>query len=300
MNGLPPLSGTVIFVEIADTGAFNEAARRLDMTASAASKAITRLEEDLGVKLLHRTTRSVSLTPEGERFLEGVRPLLRDFTALREEMTNAIATPSGRLVVSAPAAFGRLALIPLLPQFRDTYPEVDLELRLEDRLADLIGDTIDVAIRAGALADSATLIARKLFDDQLVTCASPAYLDKHGAPLEIEDLDRHECLSFRNDATKRPAPWLFLRDGATFRHSPKGQFSCSDGQGVALAAQAGMGISQMPAYMAKSALNSGELIEVLSAFRPPSTPFHAVFLDRRLMPSRVRVFVDFLANALTT
>lgn len=299
MNGLPPMSGVLTFVEVAEAGAFNVAARKMDMTASAASKAVSRLEEDLGVKLLHRTTRSVSLTPEGERYLDGVRPLLAEFGTLREELTSRIGTPSGELVVSVPAAFGRIVLMPRLLAFRTRYPRVRLELRFQDRLVELVPEGIDIAIRAGDLADSASLIARKLCDDQMVTCAAPDYLARVGTPIELADLDRFDCLRFRNDATARPVPWIFLEHGQVHRYVPGGPVTATDGQGIAIAVAAGLGLAQMPYYMAEEGLKSGALVEVFEAFRPKPTPFHAVFLGRRLMPQRVRVFIDFLVEIMT-
>ena len=285
------------FVAVAETGSFAAAARRLDFSTSAISKSITRLEDDLGVKLFRRTTRSVSLTPEGERLVEGVKPVLRDLGALREDMAGAVGAPAGRLTLSVPAAFGRIAVIPKLAAFRRQYPKIELDLRLEDRLVDLVADKIDLVIRAGKLADSASLIARQLFEDQLVTCAAPDYIRRAGAPEEITDLEAHDCLAFRNSATGRTAPWFF-RDGDGIRRmTMDGMLTSNDGESIGRAAIAGLGVSQMPSYIAREGLGDGGLVEVLTAFRPPPTPFHVLFLDRRLMLSRVRVFVDFLTKA---
>ncbi len=293
------LSGLKVFEAVATAGAFARAARDLDLSTSATSKSIARLESELGVKLFRRTTRKVSLTPEGERLLEGIKPILRDLDALKGEMAGTRDTPAGRLTVSVPAAFGRMALIPKLAPFQEGFPDVQLELRLEDRLVDLVSDNIDVAIRAGALTDSATLIARKLFDDQLLTCAAPAYLEREGLPRSIEDLDRHACLAFRNVGTGRVAPWFFQQEGSVDRVVKEGGVTSNDGEGVAVAAMAGLGISQMPSYMASAAIADGRLVEVLEELRPPPTQFHALFLDRRLMPSRLRVFVDYLVDAFS-
>ncbi|WP_299404773.1 LysR family transcriptional regulator [uncultured Roseobacter sp.] len=284
------------FVTVAETGSFAAAARRLDLSTSATSKSVARLEAVLGVQLFRRTTRSVALTPEGERLLEGLRPVLRDLDALRRDMATATKAPAGRLTVSAPAAFGRMTLIPKLAGFRRDYPDVELELRFEDNLVDLVSEQVDVAIRAGNLNDSTSLIARYLFDDQLVTCAAPTYLDRKGFPQVPDDLDGHDCLAFRNTATGRAAPWFFRDGDELMRLTPDSPVTSNDGESIAQAAIAGLGMAQMPSYMAAAALADGRVIEVLEACRPPPTPFHAVFLDRRLMPSRLRVFIDFLAG----
>ena len=296
MNRMPPLSGITAFVQVAEAGAFNEAARRLDLSPSATSKAVSRLEEELGVKLLHRTTRSVSLTPEGERYLEGAKRILADVTALSEEVANTVADPSGRLVVSAPAALGRLWLLEAVAGFRTAWPKIDVELSLDDRTVDLAGEAVDVVIRAGRLEDSANLVARRLFTDPLIVCATPHYWNRKGRPLRPDDLAGHDCLNFRNRRTGRSVPWYFEMEGATGARVFDGPLTIDDGEAVGKAARAGLGVSQMPGFMAAEALRSGDLEEVLGDFRPPEVPFTALYLDRRLVSPRIRAFIDFLSR----
>lgn len=296
MNEVPSLTSIAAFVSVAETGAFNEAARALDMSPSAASKAVTRLEHVLGVKLMHRTTRSVSLTPEGERYLEGAKRILGEVRSLGREIADTSADPSGRLTVSAPAAFGRMCLVPILPVLQEKWPAIELDLSLDDRAVDLAGDAVDVAIRAGPLSDSASLIARRLFDDPLTVCATPDYWARYGKPSHPDDLVQHRCLNFRNQRTGRTMPWAFFAEGqATSRIYP-GSLTIDDGEAVGRAAQSGLGVSQMPGFMAAPGLLSGELEEALAAFRPTPTPFTALYLDRRLVSPRIRAFVDFLAS----
>ena len=296
MNGMPPLSAVAAFIQVAETGAFNEAARRLDLSPSATSKSVSRLEEDLGVKLLHRTTRSVSLTPEGERYLEGAKRIVADMAALGEEVSNTLADPSGRLTVSAPAAIGRMWLVAALADFRCAWPKIELELSLEDRAVDLAGEAVDVVIRAGSLGDSASLVARRLFTDPLIVCATPDYWSKRGRPQRPDALSDHDCLNFRNRRTGRAMPWHFEIDGAKSSRVFDGSLTIDDGEAVGRAARAGLGVSQMPGFMAAEALRSGELEEVLRDFRPPETPFTALYLDRRLVSPRIRAFVDFVSR----
>ena len=296
MNRMPPLSGIAAFIQVAETGAFNEAARRLELSPSATSKAVSRLEEDLGVKLLHRTTRSVSLTPEGERYLEGAKRIVADMATLGTEVSDSLADPSGRLVVSAPAALGRMWLVEALSDFRSTWSKIDVELSLDDRAVDLAGDAVDVVIRAGSLADSANLVARRLFTDPLIVCATPQYWKQRGKPSSPNDLAEHACLNFRNRRTGRAMPWVFQIAGAKESQVFDGPLTIDDGEAVGRATQAGLGVSQMPGYMAAEALRSGGLEEVLRAFRPPEVPFTALYLDRRLVSPKIRAFIDFVSD----
>ena len=293
---MPPLSGIAAFIQVAETGAFNEAARRLELSPSATSKAVSRLEEDLGVKLLHRTTRSVGLTPEGERYLEGAKRIVADMTALGAEVSDTLADPSGRLVVSAPAALGRMWLVDALYEFGSAWPKIDVELSLDDRAVDLAGDAVDVVIRAGGLADSANLVARRLFTDPLVVCATPQYWDRHGRPRHPDDLAEHACLNFRNRRTGRAMPWFFEIAGVKESQVFDGPLTIDDGEAVGRAARAGFGVSQMLGFMAAEALRSGQLEEVLREFRPPEVPFTALYLDRRLVSPKIRAFIDFLTD----
>ena len=294
MNRMPPLSGIAAFIQVAESGAFNEAARRLELSPSATSKAVSRLEEELGVKLLHRTTRSVSLTPEGERYLEGAKRIVADMTALGAEVSDSLASPSGRLVVSAPAALGRMWLVEALSDFRSAWPKIDVELSLDDRAVDLAGDAVDVVIRAGSLADSANLVARRLFTDPLIVCAAPQYWDRRGRPRHPEDLAQHACLNVRNRRTGRVMPWFFQFEEAKRSQVFEGPLTVDDGEAVGRAALAGLGVSQMPGFMAAEALRTGRLEEVLRDFRPPEVPFTALYLDRRLVSPKIRAFIDFV------
>ncbi len=295
MNKMPPLSGIAAFIQVAESGAFNEGARRLELSASATSKAVSRLEEDLGVKLLHRTTRSVSLTPEGERYLEGARRIVADMTALGIEVSDSLADPSGRLMVSAPSALGRMWLVEALSDFRNAWPKIDVELSLDDRAVDLAGDAVDVVIRAGSLADSANLVARRLFSDPLILCAAPQYWTRKGRPSHPDDLAAHDCLNFRNRRTGRVMPWYFEIAEANRAKVFDGPLTIDDGEAVGRAALAGLGISQMPGFMAADALHAGQLEEVLRDFRPPEVTFTALYLDRRLVSPKIRAFVDFVS-----
>lgn len=290
------LSNVTTFIQVAESQSFVQAANALGLSAPAVSKAIAKLEAELGVKLLHRTTRSVSLTPEGERFYEGVTPLMQEMDALTTELTESLNQPQGRLKVSMGAAYGRIWGTRLMPDFLKQYPQLSVELFLDDQDVDLAADGIDVALRIGVLPDSANLIARRLFTVPLITCATPAYLEQAGYPCHPDDLDHHNCLNFRNRKTGRPMPWFFTMDGQVERKQVKGNLTIDDGEAVGRSAIAGLGISQMPGYMASAALDQGLLIEVLREYRPPEVPITALYLERRLVSPRIRAFVDFMVK----
>lgn len=291
------LSNVETFVQVAQAQSFVQAANWLGLSPPAVSKAVATLEDELGVKLLHRTTRSVSLTPEGERFYKGAKPLLDEMDALTKELKESLDEPSGRLKVSLSAAYGRMWGTKIVAEFLRLYPHVSVELSLDDRDVELAAEGVDVAVRVGALADSANLIARRLFLDPLITCATPGYLEHFGRPQHPDDLNNHNCLNFRNRKTGRCMPWLFTIGGTVERRNVLGTLTIDDGEAVGRTAMLGIGISQMPGFMAAEALQTGVLEEVLGEYRPPDVPFTALCLDRRLVSPRIQAFIDFMVKS---
>ncbi|MEM7593781.1 MAG: LysR family transcriptional regulator [Cyanobacteria bacterium P01_A01_bin.83] len=288
------LSNIKTFVRVAQTKSFVEAANALSLSPPATSKAVAKLEAELGVKLLHRTTRSVSLTPEGERFYEVAQRLLSEMDDLAQELKDSLSEPRGRLKISLPAAYGRIWGTNILARFLEAYPQISVELSLDDREVDLAAEGFDVVVRTGALADSANLIARRLFLDPLITCATPEYLQRYGQPQHPDELEGHNCLNFRNRKTGRHVPWFFTIDGEVERRNFTGTLTIDDGEAVGQAAMLGIGISQMPGFMATNALQEGRLEEILADYRPPSVPFTALYLERRLVSPRIKAFIDFM------
>lgn len=282
------------FIEVAKCRSFAEAASRLGLSTSATSKAVARLEEDLGVKLLHRTTRSVGLTPEGTRFLEGAMRVADDMDSLVREITDTRETPKGRLVVGSTVVFGRLWLMNCAVEFRKLYPEVDVELVLDDRESDLAAEGLDIVVRAGELEDNANLVARKFFEDQIVICASPEYLARAGVPQTIEDLDNHCCLQFRNPAHGRLYPFRFTLKGHSISKVMGGGLIANEGEAIKNAAVAGAGVAQLPSFMVIDALEDGRLVPLMRRLWPIPMPHHILYLDRRLVSKRIRVFIDFM------
>ena len=287
------------FTAVADYGNFAAAAQKLGLSTSATSKAVARLEENLGVKLFHRTTRSVSLTPEGERFYDGAKHLLDEFSSLVTEVTDHREQPRGRLTISAPAAYDRPWLTRLIANFALEYPEIRIDLNYDEREIDLAAEGVDVAIRAirafGATPRS-NLISRQLFIDPLVTCAAPSYLDRHGIPEWVADLENHACLNFRNPRTGQHMPWTFTVEGEVRKFRFKGPMSINDGEEITIAAETGLGIAQQPNLAVRESLRTGRLVEILAPFRPTGTPVLLVWLDRRLVSPRIRAFVDYMVR----
>ncbi|MEM0942353.1 MAG: LysR family transcriptional regulator [Pseudomonadota bacterium] len=288
------LSNIAAFVQVAQASGFAAGAARLGISTSAASKAVTRVEEELGVKLFHRTTRSVTLTAEGERFLEGARRLLADAEALTAEITDTLDTPRGPLVISAAAAFGRVWLTEKVLAFMAAYPKVVVELKFEDRQIDLAAEGIDVAVRIGELNDSASIVARKLFDDRIETCASPAYLAEHGRPERLSDLEAHRVIHYRIANTGRFFPFMTLEGGEVQRRAFEPAFVANSVDALCQGAVNGVGIAQLPTFLAAPEFRSGRLERVFPAQNAAKMPYSIIYLERRLVSPRIRAFVDFL------
>lgn len=287
-----------IFVKVAERRSFVRAANELGMTQSGVSNAVNRLESELGVRLLARTTRSVGVTEDGAGFLERCRQILTSFEEAELVLSRARLKAAGRLRVDMPVAFGRLKVVPLLPAFRAEYPEVELALSFTDRYVDLVGEGIDVAIRFGDLKDS-SLIARRLTRTRFGVVGAPRYFEKHGRPKRPEDIARHNCLAFIIRELGVPREWQFERKGVLIGLSPKGDISFTDGAALCAAACAGFGLAQLHDYYTDEAIAAGELEPVLRQYGPPATPISVVYPTARHLAPKVRAFVDFLTARLS-
>ncbi|MDZ5602752.1 LysR family transcriptional regulator [Pseudomonas sp. RP23018S] len=280
-----------VFARVAEAGSFSAAARALGLTPSAVSRIVARTEQRLGARLLLRTTRAITLTPEGEAYLRGARRILADLSEVEEAITDQ-GVPRGRLRVSAALGHGRLSVVPLVAAFSARYPEVTVDLALGDEVVDILGGQADVAIRFGVLPDS-SLSARQIGATGQVIVASPDYLARCGTPQQPEDLGAHNCLRFN---FRRAAPdWPFRRDGQAFSLKIAGNIACSSGEALAQFARLGAGIARIGRFSVADDLASGRLLPLLEDFNPGDLePIHAVFVGGAAMPARVRVFVDFL------
>lgn len=291
MQGLQPL---LAFSETAKHGGFAAAARELGSSPSALAKAVARLEASLGLRLFHRTTRQVSLTPDGERLFQRCQRVLAELDELQAEAAGVRAAPSGTLRINMPIAYGRKVMLPLLARLRERHPAIALDVRLSDAYVDLVKDGIDVAIRTGALDDS-TLVARHFDQQAMVLVAAPAYLRTHGTPAAPAELAAHRWLVFRLPGRGRDLPQRYTVRGKLVELPPPATADrFDDGDIMVQAAALGLGLAQVPDYMAADELASGRLVEVMAEWRPPAIPIHAVMPAQRLMPARVRALLDLL------
>jgi DNA-binding transcriptional LysR family regulator len=284
-----------IFVTAVREGSLSAAARRLDLTPSAVSRALARIEARLGTRLITRTTRRLVLTPEGDAYLHAAQRILADIAEVEEELADQ-AAPRGRLRVSAALAHGRLVIVPLLGAFVARYPGILVDISLSDTLEDVAGGRADVAIRFGPLSDS-LLTARKIGETGRSIVAAPAYLARMGVPQLPEDLHAHNCLNFN---FRRAEPvWPFRRDGRDYALPVGGNIEANNGETLAELALAGVGIARVGTFSVAEDIAAGRLIELLEPFNPGDREdIHAVFVGGATRPARVRVFVDFLVEKL--
>ena len=290
------LSGLQAFVKTADLGSFVAAGRALEISASAVGKSVARLEQDVGVRLLQRSTRRLQLTDEGRLFHERCRRILDDLDDAQAMLSHAQEAPRGRLRVSAPIV-GHHFLLPVIPSFVARYPEVELDISFTDRAVDLIDEGIDVAIRSGDPPDS-RLVSRPLNRFRLLLCASPAYLASHGTPLVARDLERHAVIRFRHPSSGKLLDWPMLQATADADVRLRTVLACNNVEAVFGATVRGVGIACMPDFLAREALADGRLLSVLDAQLAAGGQFRALWPSSRHLSPKVRVFVDHLGEQL--
>ncbi|CAB3718810.1 HTH-type transcriptional regulator DmlR [Achromobacter animicus] len=285
-------SELLLVVELARAGGMSAAARELDVTPAAVSKRLAQIEARLGVRLFNRSTRRLSLTAEGEVYLENARRILGEIDDLDALIASRQAAPRGLLKVNAPLGFGRSYIAPAIAEFAQQYPEVSLQLQLTDRPADFVREAFDVAVRFGDLPDT-SLIARKIAPNRRLVCASPGYLKKHGTPTTPHDLARHQCIVLRqNDAAY--GLWRFTKGRRSETVKVRGNLSSNDGEVTLTWGLAGLGILQRAEWDLARYLRSGRLVQVLEDYALPQADIYAVFPERHHLSAKVRVFVDFL------
>jgi len=279
------------FVAVADLHGFAPAARKLGLSPSGMTRLIAALEERLGARLLQRTTRSVALTDVGKRYLERARQILADVDEAEGAVEGERTRPGGRLVVSAPIGFGRLHVSPVISEYLGRYPEVSVELRLSDLVVNLVEEGVDLAVRVGHLADS-SLVARHVGEMRRVVVASPGYLKAHGEPRTPEAIASHQTIQF--GAMSTPPDWRFGRAGSEVRVAPAPRFSTNSSDAAIQYAVQDGGLTRVLAYQAADAIKGGRLKVVLAKFEPPPLPIHIVYPTSRLLPAKVRTFIDLV------
>lgn len=288
------LTGMITFARVAELESFSAAARELKLSKSAVSKQISRLEDRLGLRLLNRTTRRLSLTEAGLTFYQGCRQVARAAEAAEQAVNRLAEAPRGSLRVNAPMSFGMRHVAPALSDLLARYPEMSIDLDLNDRIVDLVDEGYDVAIRIGRLEDS-SLIARRLAPSRRLLCAAPGYLEVHGRPRHPQDLSEHNCLlySYQNQGSQ----WRFRGADGVKQVKVEGRLRANNGEVLLEAALAGFGLTFMPTFLCGDAVRRGRLVSLLPAWRDSEeAAVHAVFPTSRNLVPKVRVFVDYLAR----
>lgn len=286
-----------VFVLAAETGSFSAAGRRLNLSPSAVSKLVSRIEDRLGTRLLVRSTRALRLTPEGEVYLQRAQVILAEIEEAERLVANgAEAVPRGRLRVNAGVGIGVRLIVPLVPAFLELYPQVELDLSLTDSVVDLIEERADIAIRTGHLRDS-TLKARKIFQSRRVIVASPDYLARHGMPQVPADIERHNCLRFNFRRAQDDWPFRDPETGATDMRPVFGNFQGNNGSTVRQVCLDGLGLARVGRFHVEKDIAAGTLVPVLEDFNGGDIEvIHAVYVGHDHLAARIRAFIDFLVE----
>lgn len=284
-----------VFVAVADAGSFAKAGNRLRLSPPAVTRAISALENRLGTRVFNRTTRSLTITDVGQRFLEHARRLLADLDSAEKEAVGETSAPQGHLTITASVTFGRLILTPIVCAFLSEFPRTSVSMLLLDRIANLVEEGIDLAVRIGPLPDS-SLVAKKIGTVRRMLVASPDYLARRGAPQSPIDIRSHSMIAFTGLMASRE--WRFRdgRDGGSVSVAPR--LEINDAASSIAAAEAGDGITAALSYMVADKIREGRLVSVLDSFTSPLTPVHLVYPQNRLISPKLRACVDFCAPRL--
>ena len=287
-----------VFLRVVDCGSFTRAADALGLPRSSVSAAVQELEGRVGARLLHRTTRTLSMTQDGAAFYERCQRLVADVEETEGLFRQSAAGPSGRLKVDVPGRVGRLIVAPALPDFLARYPAIDVELGVTDRAVNLIEESVDCVLRVGAL-NSSGLIARPIGTLPLINVASPAYLARHGTPMTPADLAAHQAVGYASPSTGRVEDWEWMEDG-TLRMMPMtSRVTVNNAEAYIACCLAGIGLIQIPAYDVAEHLKRGELVEILPGHRAAPLPMTLLYPHRQHLSRRLKVFADWLVALLT-
>ncbi|WP_211441289.1 LysR family transcriptional regulator [Collimonas humicola] len=284
-----------IFTRIVELKSFTRAADDLGYPKATVTNAIKQLEARLRVRLLHRTTRQVSTTLDGDAYYTRCMQLLADLEETENVFSQAVANPSGKLRIDMHGTLGRHFVLPVLDQFCNRYPNIELQIGMGDRLVDLVRESIDCVLRVGELRDS-SMVGRQVASLDQVTCASPAYLEKHGEPLAVDELDRHRAVNFFSPQSGKLYPFEFTVNGEAGEYAINGSISVNNADAYVQCCKLGFGLIQLPRYAVAHLLASGELREVLPAARPRPSTVSVLYPHHRQLSPKVRVLVDWLVT----
>ncbi|HDR2471139.1 LysR family transcriptional regulator [Enterobacter soli] len=286
-----------IFIQVVEQGSFSKAADVLQIHRPTVSKAIQQIEHDLGVKLIHRTTRKLNITAEGDEFYHHARHVLAEVNDMMASFSPTLP-PRGRLRLDVPLALAHAILIPNLKHFQSLYPDIDVVLVSSDKKTDLIAEGVDCLVRLGELQDS-SFISRRLGDIRMVTCAAPSYLQQHGRPETLADLGQHRAINFFSEHSRDVMEWKFIKDGNVVSLRPAGNMLVDNSDILLSCGLAGLGIIQATFDALAPHIASGTLEEVLPQYPSVSKPVSVMYPDRRYLSPKVRVFIDWFSEVLT-
>ncbi len=290
------INDIVAFVAAAEAGSFVGAARARSMTRSGIAKSVARLEDRLGVRLFHRTTRSLGLTDDGRLFLDRCTQILADLEEAELSMSDGGGEPQGLFRMTAPMTFGRLMVLPLLNDFLASWPRLKADVSFTDRVSDIIEDGIDLAIRIGETRENSSLIIRTLTHQHDVVVASPTYLSIHPAPQHPDDLSGHTCLNYVSAGQKRA--WRFVVEGGIVQVKPHARLSLDSGEALRDAAVSGAGLAFLPSYLVDRDLADGRLVTLLADYAAAPVPISIIYPSRRYLAPKVRRFIDLLTRTI--
>lgn len=291
---LDKLQAMALFVRVVDTGGIARAAEALGIPRATATTLIQKLEAALGVKLLNRTTRRVSVTPDGAAYYPRAAAILAEVRETEEALSQRVTAPRGRVRVDAPTLIARSVIVPALSRFFAQYPDIELALACNERHFDLVAEGIDCALWVGEIDDT-SLVARRVGFVYFATCAAPAYIAAHGAPAHPRELAQHRCINHFSPRTGETVEWVYSKGAERVQAVFPGHLALEDENSYVSAAEAGLGIARMPAFVVKEAMERGALELVLGDWLPEPSPLHVVYPQSRHLSRKVRVFVDWLA-----
>ena len=287
------LQGINAFVAVVESGSFRRGAELLGLTSSAISKSVARLEANLGVRLLQRTTRSLALTEEGTAYFDDCQRILRDLVEANEMVSRKRSALSGRLHVHVPHTFAQTFLIPALPEFLARYPEVELRLSLADNQPDLIEERLDIGIHVGEVTDK-RLTVRRLRGSHGVTVAAPSYIERRGSPARIEALDQHDCVLFIEPGAALPWPWIFGVRDQVIHYRPRPRLLANSNTAVLEAGISGLGIIQSANYVLERGIAEGKLVPILAEHEATGPPIQLIWARDRFLSARMKAFIDWV------
>lgn len=290
-------SGLLSFIKTASFGSFTAAAKQLGITPAAVSKNVQKLEDELGVRLFQRTTRQLSLTEEGQILFERCRDPVDDLELATSAITDYRNAVAGTLRVSCATTFGRRILAPWLPEFMARYPQLEMEVAMDDRFSDLIAESYDVAIRGGDLPES-NMVARRLMDITAAVYGAPDYFRRYGEPKTPEDLKKHNCIALRMSGSNRLLPWEFEKDGILLTPEVHGTLIVNDTEAILEAVSVGHGIALLSDLLVKTDPRGAKLQRVLADYRFPPRGLYACYPNRKHLPRKIKAFIDFLVEKL--